>query len=37
MLYAIIIVVCAIVSWKWVQGIDYMRDFHSDYKGEDFL
>lgn len=37
MLYAIIVIACAIVGWKWARGIDYMKDFHSDYKGEDFL
>ena len=23
--------------WLWVGGIDYMRQNHPDYKGEDFL
>ena len=37
MLLAIIIVaVCGVVAWKWVQGIDNMQSLHPDYKGEDF-
>jgi hypothetical protein len=27
----------AIVSFFWVRGIDYMKENHPDYKGEDFL
>lgn len=27
----------AIVSFFWVRGIDYMKEKHPDYKGEDFL
>lgn len=27
----------AMVAIVWVRGIDYMKDNHSDYKGEDFL
>ena len=23
--------------WLWVGGMDYMRENHPDYKGEDFL
>jgi len=30
-------IVVAIVSWRWVVGIDYMHKNHPDYKGEDFL
>lgn len=26
-----------ILSWSWVKGIDYMRENHPDYKGEDWL
>ena len=29
--------VSAIVSYFWVNGIDYMEENHPDYKGEDFL
>lgn len=27
----------ALISWAWVNGIDYMKENHPDYKGEDFL
>jgi hypothetical protein len=30
-------IVAAIVSFFWVRGIDYMKENHPDYKGEDFL
>lgn len=23
--------------WLWVRGIDYMKENHPDYKGEDFF
>ena len=29
--------IVAIVSYFWVRGIDYMKENHPDYKGEDFL
>ena len=35
--FGIIIVVTAFISWRWVVGIDYMQKNHPDYKGEDFL
>jgi hypothetical protein len=27
----------ALLVWAWVTGIDYMNEFHPDYKGEDWL
>jgi hypothetical protein len=30
-------VVVAIISYLWVIGIDYMKENHPDYKGDDFL
>ena len=35
--YLLMVVVVAIISYFWVQGIDYMKENHPDYKGEDFL
>jgi hypothetical protein len=35
--YLLMVAVVAIISYFWVQGIDYMRENHPDYKGEDFL
>ena len=31
------IVAIALLSWAWVKGIDYMKENHSNYKGDDFL
>jgi hypothetical protein len=30
-------IVIGFISWRWVEGIDYMQNNHPDYKGEDFL
>jgi len=27
----------AIIAFFWVRGIDYMKEHHPEYKGEDFL
>lgn len=35
--FAIIFIIVAIISWRWVKAIDYMKENHPDYKGEDFL
>jgi len=35
--YAIMFVIVAFISWRWVKAIDYMKENHPDYKGEDFL
>ena len=35
--YLLMFVVVAIISYFWVRGIDYMKENHPDYKGEDFL
>jgi hypothetical protein len=32
-----IFVLAAMVATFWVRGIDYMKENHPDYKGEDFL
>ena len=26
-----------LLSWAWVRGIDYMKENHPDYTGDDFL
>lgn len=33
----IMFLIVALISWRWVEGIDYMQKHHPDYKGEDFL
>ena len=30
-------VLAAIVAFFWVRGIDYMKENHPDYKGDDLL
>ena len=35
--FGIIFLVCGIISWFWVRGIDYMKENHPDYTGGDFL
>jgi hypothetical protein len=32
-----IVLSCGLLAWGWVRGIDYMKENHPDYKGEDFL
>ena len=31
-----VVAATALLSWSWVRGIDYMKENHPDYKGEDF-
>jgi hypothetical protein len=33
----VISIVAGILVFYWVEGIDYMKENHPDYKGEDFL
>ena len=35
--FGIMFVIIAFISWRWVKEIDYMKENHPDYKGEDFL
>jgi hypothetical protein len=32
-----ILLVCGLISWVWVRGIDYMQKNYPDYKGEDLF
>ena len=32
-----VVAATALLSWSWVRGIDYMKENHPDYKGEDFF
>jgi hypothetical protein len=36
-IFGIMFVVIGFISWRWVVGIDYMKENHPDYKGDDFL
>ena len=35
--FLLMFIVVAIISYFWVRAIDYMKENHPDYKGEDFL
>jgi hypothetical protein len=37
LVFGIMFIVVAFISWRWVEGIDYMQKNHPDYKGDDFL
>ena len=37
LLFSIMFVFVGLISYSWVRGIDYMKENHPDYKGEDFL
>jgi hypothetical protein len=34
---ALMFIVVAFISWRWVEGIDYMQKNHPDYKGDDLF
>jgi len=36
-LFGSMFIVIGFISWRWVVGIDYMKENHPDYKGDDFL
>ena len=36
-LFSVMFIVIGFISWRWVVGIDYMKENHPDYKGDDFL
>jgi hypothetical protein len=36
-LFGVMFIVIGFISWRWVVGIDYMKNNHPDYKGDDFL
>ena len=35
--FGLMFIIIAFISWRWVKAIDYMKENHPDYKGEDFL
>ena len=35
--FLLMAVITGIISYLWVRGIDYMKENHPDYKGDDFL
>jgi hypothetical protein len=37
LVYGIMFLAIGLIAWSWVKGIDYMKDNHPDYTGDDFL
>jgi hypothetical protein len=37
LVFGIMFIVVLIISWRWVEGIDYMHRNHPDYKGDDLF
>ncbi len=35
--FGIMIIIVGLISWRWVEGIDYMHKNHPDYKGDDLF
>lgn len=35
--FGLMFIIVAFISWRWVKAIDYMKENHPNYKGEDFL
>jgi hypothetical protein len=35
--FLLMFVVVALISYLWVRGIDYMKENHPDYKGNDLF
>ena len=35
--FLLMFVVTAVISYLWVRGIDYMKENHPDYKGDDLF
>ena len=35
-IFGIMFIVIGIISWRWVVGIDYMKNNHPNYKGVSF-
>lgn len=31
------VIAVGLLSWSWVNGIDYMKENHPDYKGDDLF
>ena len=31
------LLILGLITWRWVEGIDFMMNNHTDYNGEDFL
>ncbi len=36
-IFAITLLVCSLIVWRWVVGLDYMIKNHPNYKGDDLF
>lgn len=37
LVFGIMFIIVFLISWRWVEGIDYMQKNHPDYKGNDLF
>lgn len=37
LVFGIMFIVIGLISWRWVVGIDYMKNNHPDYTGDDLF
>lgn len=37
LVFSLMVIVIAFISWRWVVGIDFMKENHPDYKGDDLF
>lgn len=37
LVFGIMFIIVAFISWRWVEGIDYMQKNHPDYRGDDLF
>lgn len=37
LVFTVMFIITALISWMWANGIDKMKNEHPNYKGEDFL
>lgn len=35
--FGIMIIIVGLISWRWVEGIDYMQKNHPNYTGDDLF
>ena len=37
LVFGIMFIIVFLISWRWVEGIDYIQKNHPDYKGNDLF
>ena len=35
--FGLMLLVIGVICWRWIVGIDYMKENHPDYKGDDLF